>query len=468
MNISIIGLARSGYAAAKLALSLGYKVRISDACVAAHLSENAKNILISNANELKEKGAWVELEKHSRDCIKDADVLIVSPGVPDDAVPIVWAKKLNLKIISEVEFAVRHTNAKIIGITGTNGKTTTTSLVGHTLDCANIPNIVAGNIGQALSGVISKATDKHLLVLELSSFQLQSLESIKPYISVWLNLTPEHLDRHSTISEYIDAKAKIFKNMNNDDWAIVWNHDRNIVLPYLNKTAAKRVWIDETEAWKPSKEEQYGAICRDDILETNFNGIQQNYAGKSELKLKGNHNIVNVLVACAVGRILHIPDYIIKKAITSFNTLEHRLELVGKKNNVCFVNDSKATNVDAVLKALETIEKPISLILGGYDKGSDFSELIPLVKEKVVKLTLIGKAADKIDKVLNGYTDILHAKKMKTAVQKAAEKLPTGATVLLAPGCASFDMYDNFEERGLDFKNSVSNILKINNNNNNK
>ena len=460
MNISIIGLARSGYSAAKLALKLGYKVKVSDACVGSHLSEKAKSILLDHARELEEMGAWVELEKHSPDCLENADVVVVSPGVPEDSDPIIWAKKQGLRIISEIEFAVRHTNAKVIGITGTNGKTTTTSLIGHILECAEIPCVVAGNIGQALSGVIEKVTDKHLLVLELSSFQLQSLESLKPFISVWLNLTPEHLDRHLNINEYSDAKAKIFKNMTNEDWAVVWNHDRDIVLPYLKNCGAKRVWIDESAAWASSKEEQYGAICFEDELKTDFNGIMQSYGNKSELMLKGNHNTVNVLVACAVGRILQIQDHIIKKAITSFKPLEHRLEFVGEKNDVAYVNDSKATNIDAVIKALEAFDKPISLILGGYDKGSDFSALIPFIKEKVCRLTLIGKASAKINRELAGTTEILFAKKMKTAVNKAAQNLKPGSIVLLAPGCASFDMYDSFEERGENFKNCVLNIIK--------
>jgi len=460
MNISIIGLARSGYSAAKLALKLGYSVKVSDACVGAYISEKAKSIILENAQELREMGAWVELENHSKDCLENADVVVVSPGVPDDSAPIIWAKEQNLKIISEIEFALSHTNAKVIGITGTNGKTTTTSLIGHMLDCAGIPAVVAGNIGQALSGVIEKVTDKHLLVLELSSFQLQSLETLKPFISVWLNLTPEHLDRHSNFEEYAVAKAKIFKNMSHDDWAVVWNNDRDIVLPFLKKSGAKHVWIDEVGSWSSSREEQYGAICTNDILKTYFNGIQQSYGKKSELLLKGNHNIVNALVACAVGRILQIPDHLIKEAITSFNPLEHRLEFVGEKNGVSFVNDSKATNVDAVIKALQSFDNPISLIAGGYDKGSDFSLLIPVVKEKVCRLTLIGKASAKIDSVLEASTEILYAKKMKTAVNKAAENLKPGSIVLLAPGCASFDMYDNFEERGLDFKFCVSNIIK--------
>ena len=460
MNVSIIGLARSGYSAAKLALKLGYKVKVSDACAGVNLSEKAKSILLDHACELEEMGAWVELEKHSPECLDNADVVIVSPGVPDDSDPIVWAKKQNLKIISEIEFAVRHTNAKVIGITGTNGKTTTTSLIGHMLNCAEIPCVVAGNIGQALSGVIEKVTDKHLLVLELSSFQLQSLESLKPFISVWLNLTPEHLDRHSSIDKYSAAKAKIFKNMTNEDWAVVWNHDRDIVLPYLKKCGAKNVWIDESASWSSSKEEQYGALCFKNELKTDFNGIRQSYGNQLELQLKGNHNIVNVLVACSVGRILQIQEHVIKKAITSFKPLNHRLEFVSEINEIVYINDSKATNIDAVIKALEAFDKPISLIAGGYDKGSDFSALIPYIKEKVCKLTLIGNATAKINCELAGTTEILYAKKMKTAVNKASENLKPGSIVLLAPGCASFDMYDNFEERGEDFKNCVLNILK--------
>ena len=458
MKVTIIGLARSGYAAAKLACSLGYSVKVSDACNGAHFTPAAKIALEEKADELRNLGVQVELGKHTEEFIKGADVVITSPGVPDNSLPIITAKSEKIPLISEVEFAIRHTNAKVIAITGTNGKTTTTSLIGHILDCAEIPCVVAGNIGQALSAVIEKVNQKDFLVVELSSFQLETMETFHPYIAVWLNLTPDHLDRHLTIEKYAAAKGKIFENMTSDDWAIIWNHDREITNPFIENKGINVVWIDEKGEWKQTPREPYGAVCENGELISTFNGNKYSHGLFEDLKLKGAHNITNTLAAIAVARILHIPSHILNEALIKFYGLPHRLEFIAEKKGIKFINDSKATNVDAMIKGIEAVNAPISLIAGGYDKGGDFTPVAKIIKKKVYKLVLLGDAAEKLDKVFSDFDNKIIVKTMKEAVEKAAENVPDGTTVLLSPGCASFDLYDDFEKRGEDFSKCVFNL----------
>ena len=458
MKVAVIGLARSGYAAAKLAVSLGYSVKVSDACAGPHMSEEAVTELNKNAEELRSLGATVEIGRHSNEYFTDADVIIASPGVPDNAMPIKIANKYNIPVISEIEFAVQHTNAKIIAITGTNGKTTTTALIGHILNYAKIPAVVAGNIGQALSGVIDKVTSKSFLVIELSSFQLGIMKKFHPYIAVWLNLTPDHLDRHGSMENYAAAKGKMFMNMNPDDWAVIWNHDREITKPFIENKGIKTVWIDETGKWKQKPDEPYGLIYDNNQLVSVFNGNKNEYGEFSKLKLKGKHNIINSLAAISVARVLRIPNHIISEALIGFYGLPHRLEFISEKYGAKFINDSKATNVDAAIKALEAVSKPISLIIGGRDKDGDFGPMKNIVKEKVNKLVLIGEAACMLKEIFKDVENKVIVKTMKEAVETSVNNVPENTTVLLAPACASFDMYDNFEKRGEDFSKCVLNL----------
>jgi len=458
MKVTVIGLARSGYAAAKLALSLGYSVKVSDGCAGAHASEAAISELKRSAEELRSLGALVEIGTHSEDYIKSADVVVTSPGVPEDAKPIRMAFDEKIPVISEIEFAVQYTNAKIIAITGTNGKTTTTSLIGHILNYAGMTAVVAGNIGQALSDVVGKVSSKDFLVVELSSFQLETMKKFHPHIAVWLNLTPDHLDRHGSMENYAAAKGKMFMNMNSDDWAVIWNHDREIVKPFIEKTGVKTVWIDETGQWKQNLNEPYGLIFEDEKLKSVFNGNKHSHGCFEKLKLKGAHNIINTLASIAVARIVNVPNYIINDAIAEFTGLPHRLEFISEKNGIKFINDSKATNIDAAIKAIETVEKPISLILGGRDKDGDFLSMLNVVNEKVNKLVLIGETASMLNDIFKDFENKVIVKSMENAVEAAATNVPEKTTVLLAPGCASFDMYDNFEKRGEDFSKCVLNL----------
>ncbi len=460
MNITVIGLARSGYAAAQLAQRLGYHVRVSDGCTGAHVSAATRRTLEEHAQALRARGIWVELGAHTPACLDGATLVVTSPGVPDSAPPLEWARQRNLPIISEIEFAVRHTTARIVAITGTNGKTTTTSLIGHILSTAGMPVVVAGNIGQALSGVVEEATAQHTVVLEISSFQLEAVQTFRPHIAVWLNLTPDHLDRYKTMQAYGTAKSRIFRRMTHDDWAVLWLHDRELVLPYLNGNDVRRVWLDERGQWRPSRAEPCGATLAHGDLVTHVNGMTQTHGRMDALHLHGAHNAVNVLAACAVARILHVPAHALDEALRSFRGLPHRLEHVAARNGITFVNDSKATNVDALIKALDALPAPITLLAGGYDKDSDFTPVLPWLRAKVPRAVLFGAAREKLAHVFAGATTLVSADTMQEAVTKAVQGVPSGTTVLLAPGCASYDWYNDFEERGADFRRCVHHCLE--------
>jgi UDP-N-acetylmuramoylalanine--D-glutamate ligase len=460
MNITVIGLARSGFAAAQLAQRLGYRVRVTDACAGAHMTDAVRRTLEEHAQALRARGIWVELGQHTPACLEHSTLVVTSPGVPDNAPPLQWARQRNIPIISEVEFAVRQTTARIVAITGTNGKTTTTSLIGHVLSTAGMPVVVAGNIGQALSGVVEEATAQHTLVLEISSFQLETVQTFRPHVAIWLNLTPDHLDRYKTITAYAAAKARMFRNMTSEDWAVLWLRDRELLLPLLNGNPAHRVWLDETGTWRPTRAEPYGATLAQDELVTHLYGMRQAHGRMSALHLCGAHNAVNVLAACAAARILHVPAHAVEEALRTFHGLPHRLEHVAARNGITFVNDSKATNVDAMLKALETLPAPITLLAGGYDKDGEFAPALPLLRAKVQRAVLFGAARDKLMRVFDGATELMGADTMQDAVNKAVRGAPAGTTVLLAPGCASYDWYNDFEERGVDFRRCVHHCLE--------
>jgi len=460
MRIAVIGLARSGFAAAQLAAQLGYQVKVSDNGSSAHAHPGAEERVRRLAEQLRARGVWVELGGHTTACIQGVDLVVTSPGVPDHAAPLQWARARGIPVISEVEFAVRHTTARIVAITGTNGKTTTTALTGHVLATAGLPVVVAGNIGQALSGVVEHMTSQHTLVLEISSFQLETVATFKPYVAVWLNLTPDHLDRYGTMEAYAAAKGRIFMNMTRGDWAVIWQHDRAITAPYLNERDVQRVWLDERGAWRASREEPCGALLDGAELVTVFNGIRQSHGTLAETRLRGAHNTVNMLAACAVARILHIPSHLVCEGLRTFNGLPHRLERVAEGRGMVFINDSKATNIDAMLKGLEATPAPLVLLAGGYDKGGDFSAAIPLVKEKAVRVVAFGDAREKVAAALREAAPLVFADSMADAVAKAADGAAPGTSVLLSPGCASYDMYNDFEERGNDFRRCAREYLE--------
>lgn len=459
MRVAVIGLARSGYAAAQLAARLGYQVKVSDdgSGAKAHPGQGERQARM--AEQLRAQGIWVELGGHTTACIEGVDLVVTSPGVPEHALPLQWARSLGIPVISEIEFAVRHTNARIVAITGTNGKTTTTALVGHLLKAAGVPVVVAGNIGQALSGVVEEASAQHTLVLEISSFQLETVETFRPHIAVWLNLTPDHLDRYGTMEAYAAAKGRIFMNLGREDWAVIWEHDRAITAPFLAGREATRVWVDESGRWRATREEPCGAQVQQGELVTILHGIRQSHGRVEEMPLVGAHNVVNMLAACAVARILHVPAHVVREGLRTFGGLPHRLERVAEGHGLVFINDSKATNIDAMLKGLAATPRPLVLLAGGYDKGADFREAIPLVREKALRVVAFGSAREKVAAALRDAAPVVYADGMADAVAKAAENVPAGTHILLSPGCASYDMYNDFEERGNDFRRCAQEYL---------
>lgn len=464
MTVLILGIGRSGFAAAELAHRLGYHAAVTDACNDLHASADVCRTRDARVATLREKGIAVEYGSHTKEFFDTVqpDMIITSPGVPESAPPLIWARKEGVAVISEIEFAIRHTAARIVGITGTNGKTTTTALAGHVLSQAHIPCVVAGNIGTALSGVVEDARKDHILVLEISSFQLETVDSFHPAIAVWLNLTPDHLDRYGSMEAYRAAKLRIFQNMDSTDWAICWWPERAHVEPLLRARGIRTVWIDETGTWEATPDMPYGAYCTDGCLYTHFNGVTHAYGQSANMPLIGKHNQVNMLAVCAIAHILHVPDHVVEAGLSSFAGMPHRLQKVAEHNGVTYINDSKATNPDAVCKALESQTGPVILIAGGYDKGMDFAVLVPHVQEVVRDMILMGETADELHAACADVANITRVTTMEEAVAYAMSIATPGDTVLLSPGCASYDMYDDFSQRGDDFSACVQRCIHAN------
>ena len=450
MRIAIMGLARSGMAAAKLALKLGYEVSVSDACFDHGHAITPSPEMQKKAEELKAAGARVEIGGHTKEFLKGANLLILSPGVPDSAEPLVWAREAGIEAVGETEFAARHCKGRFVAVTGTNGKTTTTSLISHILDVANVPHITGGNIGIPLSENALSSTEDTVIVLEMSSFQLETIKELHPYVSVWLNLTPDHLDRYKNIEAYRAAKENVFRRQEKGAYAVVWHEEKSKEEKIIKDGGLNAIWVDETgnDATIP---EDFRAVLKDNRFVISLDGKAYDCGSPEEMQLRGRHNAINLLCAMSVAKVLGVNPDVIKKACASFTGLSHRIEEVAKKDNVIFVDDSKGTNPEATMEAVRAFPYPQALILGGYDKGSDYSLLIPYMEGRVAKLILLGATNDKFYEIFKEKFSCLKVSSMEEAVRKGYESLPEGGTVLLSPACASFDMYKNFEERGDDF-----------------
>jgi UDP-N-acetylmuramoylalanine--D-glutamate ligase len=357
------------------------------------------------------------------------------------------ARAKGVTIWSEIELAGRFMNGRLIGITGSNGKTTTTSLIEHILKNAGFPTILAGNIGTPLISRIEQTNDDTVTVVELSSFQLELIETFRPNISVFLNLTPDHLDRHHTFEEYGAAKARIFRNQKEADSAVL-NADDPASTPYA-PTRPQVYWFSRKQRVAQ------GAFVRDNQIVFRQNGEEMAVLKLQEIPLVGAHNVENVLAAVTTTRIAGANPAAIAKGVRSFAGVEHRLEFVAEVGGVRYFNDSKATNVDATLKALDAFPGRILIILGGKDKGSDYTVLRKPLREKAILALLIGAAADKIEKQIEGSVAIEGAGTIERAVEIASHAARPGDVVLLAPACASFDQFQNFEHRGRVFKDLV-------------
>ena len=442
--ITVLGLGKSGFAAAKLAKKMCADVFVSDSSYNDTTKKN-KDILISI-------GIEVEIGRHSDNVYKNKALIILSPGIPPDIPILRKANEENIEVVSEIEFASWFSPARIIAITGTNGKTTTTILIKNILKEAGYNAIVAGNIGTALSEKVESLSKSDIIVAEISSFQLETIHKFRPFISLVLNITPDHLDRYKNMTSYIHAKSLIFKNQTAQDFTIL-NYDDPVVSKFENTTKACVPFFSR-------KVQTCNAFIKNGEILMSHDAQERQICRVSELKIKSTHNLENMLAAICVASIFKIDPVIIKNTLVKFNGLPHKTEFVNKINNVTFINDSKATNVDATKTAIENTLSPIILIMGGKHKGSSYTYLEQAIRNKVKHLILMGEAKDIIKKDIGELVPLTHVYSMDDAVEEAFSLAEPHDTVLLSPACSSFDMFQNYIERGNLFKNAV-NALKL-------
>ena len=442
-RVLVVGLGRSGVASALFLQSRGARVTVSDAKSEDQLREQIPTLL--------DAGIAVETGTHGERTFRNQDLIVVSPGVPVDAEPLKQARALGQPVIGEIELASEFLPGPIVAITGSNGKTTTTTLVGEIIAASGFKTLVGGNIGTAAISLAEQATADTTIVLEVSSFQLETIRTFRPKVAVVLNVTPDHLDRHRTFAAYVDAKARIFENQQSDDFAVL-NADDPTCVDLAKRTRAQVFWFSR------ERELESGAFVRDAQVVFRRNESIQTILSVSEIPLKGSHNLENVLAAVCAGALMGCAAEKIRAAIVNFQAVEHRLEYVATIDGVEYYNDSKATNVDATMKALQSFPSNIHLILGGKDKDSDYTLLNNLLRERVKSVYTIGAAAEKIQSHIKGTTQIVASGTIESAVKQASSTAQPGDIVLLAPACASFDQFQNYEHRGRVFKDMVGQL----------
>jgi UDP-N-acetylmuramoylalanine--D-glutamate ligase len=438
-KILVVGLARSGAAAAEFLLSRGAQVVVNDAKSECELKD---------AEGLIALGIKIVTGAHPPELFEKSDLIVVSPGVPLALDPFRLARSAGVPVISEIELAARFVRGRLIGITGSNGKTTTTTLTGELLRGAGFPAQVGGNIGTPLISLVESSRDDSLTVIELSSFQLEAVERLRLFVSVIINITPDHLDRYDSMDDYAAAKANVFRNQTADDFAVL-NADDERVSKMGSLTRARTIFFSRR------RELREGIFLRGADIIHREPGVERTLITRDEITLRGDHNLENVMSALAVGIACGAPPGSMRRSVRDFKGVEHRLEFVAEINGVKFYNDSKATNVDAAIKCIEAFDGGVNVILGGKDKGSDYSPLASLVRARCSNVILIGAAADKIAAALENTRPLLRASTMEDAVEIGLKVGKPGEIVLLAPACASFDMFDNYEHRGRAFKEAV-------------
>ncbi len=482
-RVLVVGLGKSGLAAAQFLKARGARVTVSDARPAT---------LIAELSDLLDQGFMVEAGSHGLLTFRRQDLIVVSPGVPMSTPELAQVRAMGAHIIGELELGAMFLQGEVIGITGSNGKTTTTSLVGKIFEDAGLATVVGGNIGfpvtamvgesLRLSGLGPSGAEAPLLqaangraearplqsegaedgmacrrevwnVIEVSSFQLETVEAFHPKIAVVLNLTPDHLDRHGTFENYAAAKERIFARQGAGD-ALVLNADDPVVQGMAARAKGEVFWFSTTKIVRR------GTFVRDGVVMWvgTENGVSEPVMPVSEIPLRGKHNVENVLAAVCVARLAGVSAEKVRASVAGFTAVEHRLEFVREWKGVRYYNDSKATNVDATMKAVEAFAGGIWLILGGKDKDSDYSVLAPLLRDRVKTVLTIGSAAEKIERQLAGVVKIERAETLERAVAFAQAHASAGDTVLLAPACASFDQFKNYEERGRVFKELVQGL----------
>ena len=444
-RVLVVGLGKSGISAALFLRRQGARVTVSDSRSAVALAKEIPALL--------EAGIMVESGGHGLLTFRRQDLIVVSPGVPMDTPEVKQVIGFGLPVIGELELASRYLQGQIVAITGSNGKTTTTTLVGKILSDAGLPVLVGGNIGLPVIDLVEKSKADTTSVLEVSSFQLETIEEFHPKIAVVLNITPDHLDRHGSFEAYAAAKSRITENQNADDFLVLNGEDKATQMVAL-KTKAQIFWFSGR---RPIKQ---GAFVHGEsiVFLAREGGKAEPVMPVAEISLKGAHNVENVLAAVCVARLVGVPAEKIRASVAEFKAVEHRLELVKNVRGIEFYNDSKATNVDAAMKAVASFHGGIHLILGGKDKNSDYGLMAELLKERVKTVYTIGSAAEKIERQLAGVVKMVSAETMQVAVAKAAAAAVPGDVVLLAPACSSFDQFENYEHRGQVFRQLVSEL----------
>lgn len=442
-KISVIGAARSGLGAAKLVKKLGGIPFVSDFSP----EEKVKESL----NQLKKENINYEFGGHS-DRVYDSALMIISPGVPNDSSVVQNARGKGIKLISEVEFAYHYCKGKIIAITGTNGKTTTTSLCGHVFNTCGYKTHVAGNIGLAFSEIVLDIKEGEFVSLEVSSFQLDLIENFKPAVALILNITPDHLNRYeNSPQKYAESKQKIYWNQDENDFLIL-NKDSETVIKYLVDHKSKSFYFSLNEELKN------GCYYSGDSVIFRMNDNETFRCLRNDINIRGEHNLANAMAVICAAKVFNMDNKRIIKGLQTFESVEHRLEFVRQIDGVTYVNDSKATNVDSVWYALKSFDEPILLILGGQDKGNDYEQIKLLVLEKVKKIYAIGSSAEKVFNFFQHDVKVEIEKSMEDAVKSASREAKSGDVVLLSPACASFDMFNNYEHRGKVFKEAVNKL----------
>jgi UDP-N-acetylmuramoylalanine--D-glutamate ligase len=442
-SLVILGAGESGVGTAILGLKQGFEVFVSDI---GKIKDKYKNVL-------EELGvAWEELQ-HSEQRILQADVVMKSPGIPETVSIVKQLEAKGVPVISEIEFAAAFTSAKIIGITGSNGKTTTTKFVYHILKNAGIKVGMAGNVGDSFARQVATTTPDWF-VLELSSFQLDGIKNFKPEIAVLTNITPDHLDRYEyKLENYIASKFRITKNQSAEDY-FIYDFDDELITSWLKENRVKA----EKMPFSLQQKVENGAYIENENIIVNIKNNQFNMP-TSSLELQGKHNTKNAMAAATVSQLLRIRKDTIRESMESFQGVEHRLEQVLKINNVQYINDSKATNVNATFYALESMTTETVWIVGGEDKGNIYDDLLPLVNEKVKAIICLGIDNEKLVRNFGNCVDtLLETQSMSEAVRMAYGLTEKGDSVLLSPACASFDLFENYEDRGRQFKEAVRNL----------
>jgi UDP-N-acetylmuramoylalanine--D-glutamate ligase len=443
-RVLVVGLARTGMATALFCARHNARVTASESRTESELGEVPA--------KMREAGVQLELGGHTEKTFLAQDLIVPSPGVPADDPLLVAARTKRITVWSEIELAYRFLEGRLIGITGSNGKTTTTTLIHHILKAASVETLLAGNVGTPLISVIGETTAKTVAVVELSSFQLELIERFRPDIGVLLNLTPDHLDRHKTLDAYVAAKARMFENQTELDAAVL-NADDPLTARFVTKKP-QVFWFSRKQRVNE------GACLQDDEIFVAHKGKQEFVMKRADIPLVGAHNLENVLAAVTAARLAGVDAATIAAAVKNFAGVEHRLEFVVEVRGARYYNDSKATNVDATLKALDSFPGRVLIILGGKDKGSDYTVLQQALREKAIAALLIGAAAEKIEEQIRGSVPLKRAETLARAVEMASEAARPGDVVLLAPACASFDQFENYEQRGRVFKQLVRGLTQ--------